>query len=104
MTTHYLKTDREAFIQVGKGFKKAEFRKDDREERYDVGDTLVLVEVVTEPSGGIDQPHRVTPTGRDFTVQVTHILRGPDYGIPTGYCMMSITQPNLGPNTIRLDN
>lgn len=95
MTTHYLKTDREAFIQVGKGYKKAEFRKDDREERFDILDTLVLVEVV-EDNG------EKRATGRDFSVMVTHILRGPDYGIPEGYAMLSITEPKLGPNTYKL--
>src|SRR5690606_23259724 len=52
-------------------------RRDDR--GFRLGDTLVLAE---------QRPDQFT--GRIVRARVTHIVRGPEYGIPSGFVMMSI--------------
>lgn len=79
MAKHSLKTWPESFEPIVAGQKTADFRKDDR--RYNVGDTLRLREWSPETSY----------TKRVVEVKVTHILRGPDFGVPEGYVMMSFS-------------
>lgn len=79
MATHKLKTLPNVFEPIMAGQKVAEFRKDDR--GFKVGHTLRLREWSPETSY----------TKRVVEVEVTHILRGPDFGIPEGYVVMSIT-------------
>ncbi len=77
MATHKLKTLPESFNPIVLGQKVADFRKDDR--NFNVGDILRLREWSKETSY----------TNRVVEVEVTHILRGPDFGVPEGFVMMS---------------
>lgn len=77
MATHKLKTEPESFEPIVAGRKVAEFRKDDR--NFNVGDILRLREWSKETSY----------TNQVVEVEVTHILRGPAFGVPEGYVMMS---------------
>ena len=79
MAKHSLKSWPEAFQAHVSGVKVADYRKDDR--GFNVGDTLRLREWSKETSY----------TGRVIEVEVTHIVRGPAFGIPEGYVVMSIT-------------
>lgn len=81
---HELKTHTDAFQAVIHGTKKAEFRRDDR--GFHVGDLLVLREVLDRE---IVQGYG-NYTGEVVIARVTHLLRGPAYGIPEGYVMMSL--------------
>jgi hypothetical protein len=90
ITVHDLKCWSEPFEAVRKGYKTAEFRRDDR--GFTEGDYLRLWEfrkwhgvmrVVARVA-----VNRVEP----IVVAVTHIVRGPEFGIPGGYVMMSITK------------
>jgi hypothetical protein len=78
-----LKTWPQSFEPTWRGEKRAEFRIADRE--FAVGDTLLLREWVPGRGGGEDGY-----TGREIEAVVTHILLGPDFGIPEGYAMLSI--------------
>jgi hypothetical protein len=80
MKTHELKTWPEHFCDVAAGRKTFELRLDDRE--FAVGDTLVLREWsprAKEYSGGVERR------------TVSHILRGPAFGLADGYVIMSLT-------------
>lgn len=79
MTLHQLKTWPEQFRAVLDGHKRHEYRKDDR--GFQVGDELGLREW---------DPETQRYTGSFWTYRVTWITRGPDFGIPAGYCVMSI--------------
>jgi len=79
MNLHKIKIWRGEFSQVETGYKTAEFRKNDRD--YRSGDLLLLQEYV---------PSEDRFTRDEVLVRVTHINYGPDFGIPNGYCMMSI--------------
>jgi hypothetical protein len=71
--SHYLKIDHCYFQAIQEGRKRAEFRKNDRDfQTYDE------IELVSNFNGD------------KLTCRVTHILHGDLYGIPVGYCMMSI--------------
>lgn len=87
MQTHELKTDREVFQAVLEGRKKFEIRKDDR--GFAVGDRLNLLETVStgeEMKAGAPLEY----TGGQWFAKVTHILRGPIYGLAVGWVIMSI--------------
>lgn len=78
---HDLKCHPDEFDAITKQcVKRFEFRKNDRD--FKVGDSLYL--------------RRYNPDlkfyyhGQTFTVRVTHITYGPNFGIPEGYCIMSI--------------
>lgn len=71
----------EPFQAVWDGTKRFEFRKDDRE--FAVGDLLRLREW---------DPAIQKLTGRYLQMRVTYLLRGPAFGIPEGYCCMSLNQ------------
>lgn len=79
MALHQLKTWPEQFRAVRDGVKRHEWRKDDR--GFQVGDELGLREW---------DPATEKYTGSFWTYRVTWITRGPDFGIPEGYCVMSI--------------
>lgn len=79
MATHELKTWVEPFQAIIGGFKRAEFRKEDR--GYRDGDTLVLREW-----DNVQECY----TGRRVNCLVTDIREGGPFGIPEGYVMMSI--------------
>lgn len=76
---HNLKTWPSAFVDTEKGVKRAEFRKDDR--GFAVDDVLLLCEW---------DPLISRFTGNQLLVVVKHLVRGPSFGIPEGYVVMSI--------------
>jgi ParB family chromosome partitioning protein len=75
---HELKCWIDPFWEVRRGRKTFEFRRDDR--RFEEGDRLVL----REWGEGCGY------TGEAIEVEVTYILRGPSFGIPVGFAVMSI--------------
>jgi hypothetical protein len=78
MKTHTLKTETEFFDAILTGLKSFEVRKNDRD--YQVGDTLILVEV----SYGNE------PTGLKIARRITYILHGGQYGIDPAYCVLGL--------------
>jgi hypothetical protein len=77
---HPLKTWPEYFEAIGCGHKTFEARKDDR--GFQVGDVLLLEEF---------DPAKSTYTGRHIFMKISYILRGPGFGIESGYCVMSLS-------------
>lgn len=78
-TTYDLKTWPSAFAAVRAGLKAWELRLDDR--GYEVGDNLILREW---------DNHAETYTGEIERRTVTWLLRGPAFGLPQGYVIMSL--------------
>lgn len=78
---HDLKTWPEPYDAVARGDKRHEWRKDDR--GFSVGDTLRLRLRLYEP-----QSQR--SPGDYMDVAVTYVSRAPDFGIPAGFCVMTI--------------
>jgi hypothetical protein len=81
MPTHELKTWPDPFDAMWRGDKTAEFRKDDREPRFTVGDILHLRE--WNPTSG-------RYCGREIWARVTDVRAGGVFGIPEGYAMISV--------------
>jgi hypothetical protein len=85
--THELKTDSHVFWPVACGDKTYEIRKDDRP--YTWGDILHLRE--TKYTGEeMAEGKPLEYTGREVYCKITHILRGPEYGLKDGWCILSI--------------
>lgn len=84
-TRHELKSWPVVFQQVVEGVKTDEFRVNDR--GFRTGDILILKEWDIS-----DEAY----TGRSVLVTVTCITYGPAFGIPEGYCVMSIRLPMHG--------
>lgn len=78
MKTHELKTDGELFAAVALNTKRFEIRKDDRD--FTVGETLVL----RETRAALEY------TGKVSRRVVTHIMRGPCYGLVDGWALLSV--------------
>lgn len=76
--THELKLAEGFYLDIVRGKKTFEFRKNDRDPKYEVGDILKLMEW-----NGKEY------TGRQIACLVTYILEE-GFGIPEGYCIMSI--------------
>jgi hypothetical protein len=87
MKSHELKTDPDTFDAVLAGRKKFEIRYDDR--GYQVGDLLVLRKTKHTGTQMMDGAP-LEYVGAPLNVYVTHILRGPIYGIGSGWVCMSI--------------
>ena len=106
---HHLKIHPSQYRDAERGGKYCEFRKNDRD--YQVGDTLVLHWFDPSPPTKPDpmegyclQPEEVTKrynaACREQDEQdvrhapqrrrVTHILHGGRFGVPVGYCLMSV--------------
>jgi len=87
-TEHVLKCWPPAFRALLDGSKTCEYRRDDR--GFAVGDTLVLKEFApafddnNRPTGGGEF------SGRVQRRLVTHITRGPSFGVPDGFVVMSL--------------
>lgn len=79
--THELKTWPSYFNAVMNGIKTFEIRKFDRP--FKVGDVLLLQEY--NPSEG-------KYTGAVCTRQVTYILKGGQFGIEEGYCVLGLSK------------
>jgi len=85
---HELKVWRMYFDALDSGQKSFEFRRDDREPRFEVGDTLHLREWLPwDPTEYITHPGEYT--GRECVMRVTYVARGGPI-IPKGFCIMSI--------------
>lgn len=79
--THQLKCEVEPFRAVLRGDKLFEYRRDDRDPRFEVGHTLRLREYVAE----FDRL-----TGAELRARVTYVLRGSAYGVPPGFAVLGI--------------
>ena len=79
MSVHELKTCPREFNAVVSGVKRFEFRRNDR--GYRTGDTLRLCKW---------DPKREEYFREIIEVRVTYVARGPAFGIPNGFCVMSI--------------
>ena len=87
MKWHELKTDSEVFQAVRSGEKTYEIRFNDRD--YQRHDFLRLCE--TERTGEeMREGAQLIYTGDEIDVKVTHILRGPVYGLKDMWVIMSI--------------
>lgn len=82
MKVHTLKTWPGVFAEVLNGDKTFEYRLNDRD--FSIGDVLFLTLYDDEN----DKLHENIYIRR----RVTSILRGPDFGVPEGYCVMSIKE------------
>ncbi len=87
MREHELKTDPEAFVAVRLGKKTYEIRKDDRDFKF--GDELRLRETV-HTGAEMAQGQPLVYTGREVQACITHVLRGPVYGLMEGWVILSI--------------
>lgn len=79
MPHHELKILPEHYEKVMLRKKTFEVRKNDRD--FQVGDTLELREF---------NSHHGLYTGSILKRRVTYILRGPAFGVESGYCVMSV--------------
>lgn len=87
VSPHVLKTDPSPFDNVWDGIKTCEIRKDDR--GYRIGDKLTLKRTKysgAEMAAGGD----LVFTGLEIDATVTHVLRGPVYGLMDGWVILSI--------------
>lgn len=87
MLTHDLETDSDVFQALIARLRKFEIRKDNR--GFSVGDVLRLRETHStgeEMAAGAPLKY----TGREALISVTHILRGPIYGLKKGWVIMSV--------------
>lgn len=75
---HHLKIWPTQFEAIVYGKKRFEWRKDDRDPRFDIGDALILEEFF---------PDKKEYSGRTVTVRVTYVMRQ-GFGFPDGYCVM----------------
>lgn len=102
--THTLKTWPNPFEAVASGRKTHEWRRDDRP--FEVGDELLLDEflpcITCQASGRLPSqapccgaPHGLY-TGRRTAVYVTYITRPPEFGVPDGWLVMSISATKPG--------
>lgn len=82
---HELKTWPEPFQKIWDGKKLFEFRKNDR--GFEKGDLLRLREW-----SPITEKH----TRRFVLCYVPYILNGPCFGLPKGYCIMSVEKSKSG--------
>lgn len=76
---HELKGQPEPFEAAWRNQKTHEFRKNDR--GFKVGDVLRLREWL---------PEEGRYTNREIRAYITYVSRGPAWGIPEGYCVMSM--------------
>lgn len=76
---HALKIWPQEFLAVKSGIKRFEYRKNDS--YFCPGDLIILQEW---------DPKTQECTGEMISVWVTYLVNGPEFGIPEGYCVMSI--------------
>lgn len=81
--THHLKTWPSFFVDVQRGIKTFEVRKDDRE--FSVGDILILQEF---------DPMSKKYTGFELSRSIIYKLNGGYFGIEAGYCILGIKPLN----------
>lgn len=88
MKTHTLKTDGTVFQESVACKKTYEIRFDDR--RYEEGDTLVLLETVYTGREMFEDKLPLVYSGRVLMMTVTHVLRGPIYGLCDKWVLLSV--------------
>jgi len=87
MAEHDLKTWPSFFNAIAEGRKTFEARRADRD--FDVGDVLILHE--WDPTrNGSALSDCAGYTTREMRVRVTYVLRGGEFGVLPGYCVMAI--------------
>ncbi|MHB8107641.1 MAG: ASCH/PUA domain-containing protein, partial [Candidatus Cryosericum sp.] len=86
MRTHQLKTWPSFFEAILSGEKTFEVRQNDRD--FAVGDALVLQE--WDPAVSSEWGSKAAYTGRTNTATVTYVLRGGEFGIERGHCVLGI--------------
>ena len=79
---HALKCWSEPFEALRSGVKRFEYRRDDRVPRFEVGDGLQISEW---------DPFLQEHSGQSLAFRVTYLIRGPEYGVPAGFVVMSIS-------------
>lgn len=91
---HHLKTWPKPFDDMKRRLKNFEYRKDDREPKFEVGDILILEEYLppmgTKTNGSTTATDIGEYTGEILKRRVTLVYRGGQFGIPNGYCIMSV--------------
>ena len=92
MTTHILKTDRQPFEDVAGNRKHFDIRKDDR--NFQIGDVLILQKTAHTGEEMKTHNYPLVYTGDICVRLVTHIMRGPRYGLAEGYVIMSLEPRN----------
>ena len=91
MRIHHLKAWPSSYRPLSLGLKTAEYRRNDR--GFRIGDTLCLEEWIPEGNEYELQEAEADAygyTGREQLAKITHIIEGPDFGIPEGYALLSI--------------
>ncbi len=78
--THTLKCWPTAFMAIRSGLKTNEFR-ENRDRNFRFGDTLVICEW---------NPSTEEFSGEQETRVVTHVTKGPDFGVPKGFVVLSL--------------
>lgn len=86
MRTHELKTWPSFFAALLDGSKTFEVRRNDRD--FAVGDVLVLRE--WDPTPSLYEPRGTT--GKSTTRVVTYVLRGGEFGIEAGFCVLGLAE------------
>lgn len=87
MKTYKLRTDPLPFQSVWLDQQTFQVRPDDE---YEVGDILVLQETFFQTEQNSDNLEPAGYTGREVHVRVTHLMRGPIYGIMAGWVCLSM--------------
>jgi hypothetical protein len=87
LVTHRLKTVPDAFQALWDGIKNFEYRKDDRDPPFAVGDWLHCHEF---------DPSTETYSGRLVVARVSYVARN-RFGIPDGYCVMALKEMTCYP-------
>jgi hypothetical protein len=91
--THQIKTHEDVFQARVNGLKPWEFRRNDR--GYGVGHFLHEREVRsvvkdvphTDKKAAVDLEY----TGRELMSRIDYLLEGPRFGLPKGYCIMTLS-------------
>lgn len=83
---HELKCAIDPYRELDRGRKLFEYRKNDR--NFQVGDVLDLREFARKDI--VDTPDAALYTGAHTRRLVTYVLRGPAFGVPEGYAVLSL--------------
>lgn len=85
---HRLKIKPHWFDRLVEGSKTCEVRKDDRD--YQIGDTITVGKCCRPSHHGCSD-YGICLISSTMTFQITHVLRGGQYGIESGWCVLSLT-------------
>ena len=91
MRTHELKTWPSFFAGIWDESKTFEVRRNDRD--FMVGDLLILAEWNPHYHVAHDAAVQVGLTGRECRRVVTYVLRGGEFGIEVGFCVLGLGVP-----------